>query len=40
MPSFGRNYEMEINVEKSTAMRISMQFPIQIMTDQKQVENE
>ena len=36
----GRCYEMEMNVEKTKVMRISRQpFPVQIMIDQKQLEN-
>ena len=36
----GRYYGMEMNVEKTKAMRISRQpFPVKIMIDQKQLEN-
>jgi hypothetical protein len=36
----GRCYGMEMNVEKTKAMRISRQpFPVKIMIDQKQLEN-
>ena len=36
----GRCYGMEINVEKTKVMRISIQpFPVKIITDQKQLEN-
>jgi hypothetical protein len=36
----GRSYGMEMNVEKTKVMRISRQpFPVNIMIDQKQLEN-
>jgi hypothetical protein len=36
----GRRYGMEMNVEKTKVMKISRQpYTIQIMTDQKQLEN-
>jgi hypothetical protein len=36
----GRRYGMEINVEKTKVMKISRQpFPVQIMIDQKELEN-
>jgi hypothetical protein len=40
LTEIGRRYGMEMNVEKTKIMRISMQpSPIQIMIDEKQLEN-